>query len=390
MLVAVLIAAATPFPAQAEAAAPARELLVMIDMPAPHYGPASDYGGTYGGSDIRAALRKRGREIARTHGLELVSEWPMPLLNVDCLVMAAPADAQIEALTAAIGKEKSVAWSQPMNSFGTQASSYDDPLYPAQPTATLWHLSELHRNASGKGASVAVIDTRVDGGHPDLKGRLAFAGDYVVGRPGGAEQHGTAVAGIIAAQADNGIGIVGIAPDAHLLALRGCWQEAADGRSACDTISLAKAMDVAIAKRAGIINLSLSGPYDLLLSRLIDIGLTRGSYVVAAFDPHARMGGFPASHPGVIAVAAEGTASVPASVYAAPGQAIPTTEPGGRWYLVDGSSFAAAEVSGLLALASERDRFEGRARLVASGPHGGRVDAVATLAAAQRCDTCTR
>ena len=70
----------------------------------------------------------------------------------------------------------------------------------------------------------------------------------------------------------------------------------------CDTLSLAKALYFAIGHDAQVINLSLSGPPDPLLGRLIDVALARGIVVVGALDPNAADGGFPASHPGVVAV----------------------------------------------------------------------------------------
>jgi hypothetical protein len=65
---------------------------------------------------------------------------------------------------------------------------------------------------------------------------------------------------------------------------------------------------------------------------------------------------------------------------------VPTTEPGGRWFLVNGSSFAAAHVSGLVALTRERRR-SAPLMLVAQHRDGGSIDACATLLrVAERCD----
>lgn len=149
-------------------------------------------------------------------------------------------------------------------------------------------------------------------------------------------------------------------------------------RSTCDSLTLAKALEFALERNAGIINLSLAGPADRLLASLIGIGLRRDVAVVAAFDPSRSGGGFPASLDGVIPVAEESLPTVPDRVYRAPGRDVPTTEPGGRWYLVNGSSFAAAHVSGLLALAREGRARGDPARRIARLP-GGRVDACATL-----------
>jgi subtilisin family serine protease len=88
----------------------------------------------------------------------------------------------------------------------------------------------------------------------------------------------------------------------------------------------------------------------------------------------------------VIAVADESRGPAPAGVYRAPGRDVPTTIPGGRWGLVSGSSFAAAHVSGLIALVREKHAASaGLLKLVAAAP-SNIVDACATLlGAAQTC-----
>jgi subtilisin family serine protease len=188
---------------------------------------------------------------------------------------------------------------------------------------------------------------------------------------------------VIAARADNGVGIAGIAPAARLMGLRACWQQAA--ATLCDTLSLAKALHFAIDHRARVINMSLSGPRDQLLTRLVETGLARGQTVVAAFDPATSDGGFPASQPGVVAVGSEGMPNLPGRVYLAPGRDIPTAAPGGGWTLVDGTSYAAAHVSGLLALMNERQTT--RAAALVRG-HGGSLDACASLALATHLCSC--
>ena len=82
------------------------------------------------------------------------------------------------------------------------------------------------------------------------------------------EYHGTAVTGLISARPGNGIGIHGLAPNAELYALRACW-EPRYGFGLCSTYTLAQALDYAIEVRARIINLSLAGPDDPLLTRLV-------------------------------------------------------------------------------------------------------------------------
>ncbi len=346
--------AAAPGADETETVSESREILVMLRMPAPHFRPNARYGGRYDDRAAQQARRRVAAEIARDSGLELVEGWPMPLIGVDCYVMRVPAGQSLESAIEQVSRHRMVAWSQPLNSYETLAAPAPtrDPLFAAQPAASEWRLADLHGVATGRGITIAVIDSRIETGHPDLKGQFASSRDFVIDRPGAAESHGTGIAGVIAAKPGNGVGIVGIAPGARLLALRACFERprGGDNASVCDSLTLAKALHFALERGADVVNMSLSGPSDPLLASLIELGLDRDISFVAAFDPRKPGGGFPASVPGVIPVAEESLPSLPARVYRAPGRDVPTTQPGGRWYLVNGSSFAAAHISGLLAL----------------------------------------
>ena len=360
---------------------PERQLLVMLHLPAPHLRAGSDYAGNYGDDPSRAGRRRIAAGIASRHGLELVDNWPMPLIGVDCFIMTVPESRSVADAAGMIAREPAVEWSQPVNMFEGRASG-GDPLYAAQPAAGRWHLADLHRFATGRGVTVAVVDSKIDVGHPDLAGRIAMAEDFTTGRSAAAENHGTGIAGIIAADGDNGIGVVGIAPGARLMALRACWQVPVDQRGAsagdtvCDSLSLAKAIQVAIQRKAQIVNLSLSGPQDRLLATLLTLALARRATIVAAVDRHQPDGGFPASMRGVVAVSDD--PAVQGDVYVAPGRDVPTTVPGGRWSLVNGSSFATAHVSGLMALVREHGAMR-PGSLVSARRRGGEVDACATV-----------
>jgi len=400
---AMVLALGAPLAARAQPALPAvaeaatgRQILVMLRLSPDHYRPNSSYDGDYGDQQTGAARRRLAERIAHRHGLNLVGNgWPMPLVGLDCYVMAVPADRPVEMVVAQVAQDPLVAWSQLVQLFkakGGQPTDLGDPLFAVQPAAKAWRLADLHRVATGRGVVVAVVDSKVELNHPDLAGQFVADADFVIDRPSGPERHGTGVAGVIAAKEGNGVGIAGIAPQARLMALRACWQnEGAAAPTVCDSLSLAKAIHFAIDHNAGVINLSLAGPPDLLLKKLLEVATARRISVVAAYDPTLPNGGFPASEPGVIAVAIDSLPSLPPGVYGAPGQDIPTTEPGGKWDLVNGSSYAAAHVSGLIALIRETHASGARSLLVASRPTGGLVDACATiLRPARVCDcSCT-
>lgn len=360
---------------------PERQILVMVRHPADHFRPNGAYGGSYGDDLARSARERLARGIAHDHGLTFVDGWPMPVIGVDCFIMAVPDGRSTAAAAQELSRDAKVSWAEPVQLYQAQGgnSPPDDPLYPAQPAARSWDLANLHRIATGRGVKIAVIDSGIEANHPDLAGQLLVNRNFVVGQSEVAEDHGTGVAGVIAAKSDNGIGIAGIAPGAKLLGLRACWQKVGPSApTVCDGLSLAKALYFAVEQKADVVNLSLSGPDDRLLRTLIDAALSRGSVVVAAYDAGKPDGGFPASVHGVIAVSDRSFAASSGQVYIAPGRDVPTTEPGGRWFLVNGSSFSAAHVSGLAALVRQRRRSPGLT-LVSDRPIGGTIDACATL-----------
>jgi subtilisin family serine protease len=202
-----------------------------------------------------------------------------------------------------------------------------------------------------------------------------------------AEQHGTGVAGIIAARPNNSLGIAGVAPDARILGLRACWERPHGGSTVCDSLSLAKALNFALETHADVINMSLTGPRDRLITTLISLAIARGSTVVAAIDEQRPDSSFPALIDGVIPVADERLSARGMGVYIAPGLDVPTTEPEGKWSLVSGSSYAAAHVSGLAALLRQLsgNHITNAQATSIFGPRGP-IDACAAVARLSRLD----
>ncbi|MFC5500084.1 S8 family serine peptidase [Caenimonas terrae] len=379
-------------PASADAqAAPPHQVLVFLTMPPPHFRPDANDSGGYANPAGVSARRRVAAALARSYGLRLASGWPMPLLGVDCYAMDVPEASAPAEIADRLAREPGVAWAQVMNVF--RPMGQDARLFNLQPAAQQWHLAELHRTATGHGVRVAVIDSGIQADHPDLSGQADARLNLLTDSPDAAELHGTAVAGIIAARGDDRSGIVGIAPHVRLLALRACWQRST-ADTLCSSLSLARALDAALRRGADVINLSLGGPVDPLIQRLIELALARGVAVVAAANRNLADGGFPAALPGVIAVA-DLPSDKAGGALAAPGTDILTTVPGSRWGFVSGPSYAAAHVSGLLALI-----LDARSRIGAAGGHeralaatdlvsglDGRIDACASLShAAPSCD----
>ncbi|HEY5629984.1 MAG TPA: S8 family serine peptidase, partial [Candidatus Limnocylindrales bacterium] len=236
-------------------------------------------------------------------------------------------------------------------------------------------------------------DSGVQADHPDLIEQVVEQVNLATDRPLLPELHGTAVAGIIAAREGNQVGIAGVAPLARIVGLRACWQLSASN-TRCNSLSLALALSAALERNVQVINMSLAGPHDRLIQRFIEAAQGRGIAVVAARDGAARDGGFPASMKGVIAVS-ETPPPLPGHGVAAPGTDVLTTLPPSRWGIVSGSSYAAAHVSGLVALVLEARSRQGTmpVRAPAGGIElvsgtDGRVDACATLQRATSACVC--
>jgi subtilisin family serine protease len=149
----------------------------------------------------------------------------------------------------------------------------------------------------------------------------------------------------------------------RLLAYKACWQASASSAGRCNSFTLAQALADALAAKPQVINLSLVGPSDPLLEALIAKAVEAGIIVVGAVSGDARLG-FPAKLPGVLGVAEAESTQQPGSGYLrAPARDILTLVPNGHYDFASGSSLAAAQVSGIVALLLARNQKLGFARL---------------------------
>jgi subtilisin family serine protease len=220
-----------------------------------------------------------------------------------------------------------------------------------------WRLNDVHRVATGRNVLVAMIDSEVDQRHPDLAGAIADRLEPI-GLEFKPQPHGTGMAGAMASHRR----LVGVAPGARILAVNafGSDTETAYGT----TEQILKGIDWAIAKGAKVINMSFAGPRDPLVQLALKKAYDKGIVLVAAAGNAGPQSEplYPAADPNVIAVTATDVndALLPQAnrgahiSVAAPGVDILVPAPNAQYQLTSGTSVAAAEMSGVVALMLER------------------------------------
>jgi serine protease len=214
------------------------------------------------------------------------------------------------------------------------------------------------QQSTGANVTVAVIDSGVDAGHPDLAGRVLPGKDYVSGGDGRTDDngHGTHVAGIIAANTGNGVGIAGAAPGVNILPVK-----VLDGNGSGWDSDVAAGIIWAADNGASVINLSLGGAADPLTAEAIIYAQQRGALIVAAggnSGSTTNAPSYPAAYPQVMAVAAASSTTSIANYstrgsyidITAAGTAILSTYPQGAYGYSSGTSMSAPFVSAAAAV----------------------------------------
>lgn len=307
---------------------------------------------------IARQVRRDATAVAAEHALTEIDHWPIESLSVYCFVYRVPEGADRKSIIATLNADARVESAQLLQSFEVRmnsAGSYDDTYAGLQYGLDILEIAAVHRTTRGAGIRIAMIDSTVDKNHEDLQGRIEWIREFANKGESVDRNHGTAIASVIGARSNNAAGIVGIAPEATLEVYVSCWS-GGDGKAAiCDSFSLSKALDALLEDPPHVLNLSLTGPYDPLLERLIRRSLDAGVVVVAAGAAGARLqGGFPSNMRQVIGVGAAATdgstAHQSVDMVFAPGDRILVALPPDRYDFQSGSSLAAAHVSGVVAL----------------------------------------
>jgi subtilase family protein len=297
--------------------------------------------------------------IARQYDLNADPRLLVPLIDGAIVRLSFTGNRSLESVLQAVSADPDVQLVQP--NYDYRASKDKTPPQSApQYAGEKLRLDEAHRRARGSGIKIAVIDTAIDGAHPELAGAIAGMFDAVGEGPPSPEQHGTEIAGILVAHST----LKGVAPAAKLLSVR-AFRGGGSEPALSTSFQLLKGINWAFSSGAKIMNMSFAGPMDPLLERIIKNATAKGAIVIAAAGNNGPKGApvYPAAYPEVIAVTATdekdrlyGKANRGNYVFiAAPGVDIVAPALKGGYDLSSGTSMAAAHVSGVVALLLERD-----------------------------------
>ncbi|MFI5015870.1 MAG: S8 family peptidase [Hyphomicrobiales bacterium] len=306
------------------------------------------------------------QSIERRLGLTLIASQDFALLGTRVNRYRIARPRTVPGTVRALRAEGRVAGAQPNYAFTLQqeaaspaAAAPTSIAESLQYTVAALHLAEAHRLATGKGIRIAIIDSGIDPDSAEFKDRIVARLD-TVGGTFQAHSHGTAIAGAILAHGK----LVGVAPDAEVIAIRAFTGEGKPSGAEGTSFHILQGLEFAAAQNARIVNMSFAGAHDAMLARALDTLRGKGVAEIAAAGNGGAQSAplYPGAEPGVIAVTATdakgqlfGLAN--RGVYialAAPGVDILLPAPGDSVQVASGTSIAAAHVTGIAALALER------------------------------------
>lgn len=298
--------------------------------------------------------------IARRYNLTRLESQSFPLTGRTLYRWRVGGHRPVADVVGALEGERIVASAQPNYIFTLQDQLAARPAETAGDAAQYvlakLQIAQAHQLATGHDILVAVIDSQIDAGNPNLEGTVvksfaALAGEATP------QRHGTAMAGAIAAHGR----LLGIAPRARLLAARAFGGAPDDAKGT--SFAIYKALQWAADNDARIVNMSFAGPADPDLHRMLAAAYEKGMVLIAAAGNAGPNSPplYPAADSSVIAVTATDSndglydmANHGAYIrVAAPGVEILAVAPGESLQITTGTSVAAAHVSGLAALLLE-------------------------------------
>ncbi len=309
-------------------------------------------------------------KLSKGDGLQLITNTDVELLAADMTTLAENSlvdDVQNNHILPAPDMDRTPSFANP------------DPLRDGQ-----WNLFAINAEngwdyclpdgsaGGGEGALIAFIDTGVDSLNPEFEGKLSPFSIYIDGKPNAADSlfdsgyiidtqgHGTAVAGVAAA-AQNGIGMSGVAFDSEILVIKVGF-EASDGNWYMPASSIAEGIYYAVSKNAAVINLpnAVNTNPGTVVHRAIQFAVAQNIPVVCpAGDYNANADLiFPASFAESFTVGATDLDNTKASfsnfgscvAVAAPGYQITSIDNAGDYKSYSRTTMASAQVAGLVAM----------------------------------------
>jgi subtilisin family serine protease len=296
-------------------------------------------------------------DIAAANAMTVTASSAIRLIGQTLHVLRSNNGATESDMIERICGDRRVAGAQP-NYLYALAQDQQEPVNSAQYAPEKLKLLDAHRLASGNKVLVAIIDSEVDGSHPDLAGAITatFEASADDEKP---HSHGTGMAGAIAAHRT----MLGTAPRVGLLTVRAFSSTANSAQGT--TFNILKGLDWAADEGARVVNMSFAGPSDPRLREALAKANKRGMVLIAAAGNAGPNSPplYPGADPNVIAVTATDSrdALFPGAnrgnyiAVSAPGVDVFAPAPDGTYQLTTGTSVAAAEVSGVAALLIERN-----------------------------------
>ena len=330
-------------------------------------------------------------------GAKLVGSFFSPVLCATIARIEGPKDVAPEALVESAPEGAAVVGHPEYTVAATEVRAFDpsappDPYRPYQYALTQLDAERAWNVSAGEGATIALLDSAPATAHEELThvelvpAEGPDAGDGAA--TPAAALHGTLMAGVIGAQHGNGVGISGVAPGARVIAVPVCAPRGDGTADRCPLYDVLRGIDAAWEADADVLNLSLVGPSNPLLERSVARMERLGRLVVAAAgNEGTSTPRYPAAYPSVIGVGAidadgnryaRSNTGLGVDVFA-PGVEILSTRAPSGFAFGDGTSLAAAHVSGALAVLRASGVDAPTARAAIDGADGGGTETLAPL-----------